>query len=305
MIAEAIVLLNLFQAVVLALRHYRMGKLQNDDKGFINIGCSRNMTGNIAYLSDFKKFDGGYVTFGGGAHGGRISGKSTLKTDSLEFENVYFATLDESLLWHRRLGHVNFKNINMLVQDNLVRGMPIKRFENDQTCVACLKGKQHIASWNGPKYMFNIDSLTQSMNYVPIAPGTISDESVGTQGDLNVDGTHNENDDKDKSEDDNSPKEVNAAGQHVNTASLEVNTGASDTLKAIHVEFFNDRDATEVDLGNIPDSYRVPTTSHTRIHKDYPIKNVIGETEPTSIVKALSDSSWVEAMQEELLQFKL
>ncbi|GKE73799.1 hypothetical protein Tco_1535840, partial [Tanacetum coccineum] len=45
-------------------------------------GCSRHMTGNIAYLSYFKEFDGGYVTFGRGAHGGRISGKGTLKTDS-------------------------------------------------------------------------------------------------------------------------------------------------------------------------------------------------------------------------------
>ncbi|GKD64157.1 putative ribonuclease H-like domain-containing protein [Tanacetum coccineum] len=177
------------------------------------------MTGNIAYLSDFKEFDGGYVTFGGGAHGGRISGKGTLKTDSLDFEDVYFvnelkfnlfsvsqmcdkknyvlftdteclvlspnfklpdesqillkiprkdnmysfdmknivpkesltclvakATLDESMLWHKRLGHINFKNINKLVKDSLVRGLPITRFENDQTCVACLKGKQHRAS---------------------------------------------------------------------------------------------------------------------------------------------------------------
>ncbi|GJW50521.1 putative ribonuclease H-like domain-containing protein [Tanacetum coccineum] len=56
------------------------------------------------------------------------------------------ATLDESMLWHRRLGHVNFKTINKLVKDNLVRGLPSKRFENDQTCVACLKGKQHKAS---------------------------------------------------------------------------------------------------------------------------------------------------------------
>ncbi|GKB17939.1 putative ribonuclease H-like domain-containing protein [Tanacetum coccineum] len=56
------------------------------------------------------------------------------------------ATLDESMLWHRRLGHVNFKTINKLVKDNLVRGLPTKRFENDQTCVACLKGKQHKAS---------------------------------------------------------------------------------------------------------------------------------------------------------------
>ncbi|GJV45549.1 ribonuclease H-like domain-containing protein [Tanacetum coccineum] len=30
------------------------------------------------------------------------------------------ATLDESMLWHRRLGHINFKNINKLVMDNLL-----------------------------------------------------------------------------------------------------------------------------------------------------------------------------------------
>ncbi|GKA08113.1 putative ribonuclease H-like domain-containing protein [Tanacetum coccineum] len=177
------------------------------------------MTGNMSYLSDFKEFNGGYVTFGGGANGGRITGKGTIKTGNLDFEDVYFvkelkfnlfsvsqmcdrknnvlftdtkclvlstnfklpdksqillrvprknnmysvdmknivpkesltclvakATLDESMLWHRRLGHINFKNINKLVKDNLVRGLPSKRFENDQTYVACLKGKQHKAS---------------------------------------------------------------------------------------------------------------------------------------------------------------
>ncbi|GJQ90312.1 hypothetical protein Tco_0001451 [Tanacetum coccineum] len=58
------------------------GKPLMDDKGFIDSGHSRHMTGNITYLSDFKEFDGGYVTFGRGAHGGRISGKGTLETDS-------------------------------------------------------------------------------------------------------------------------------------------------------------------------------------------------------------------------------
>nr|GEY11088.1 putative reverse transcriptase, RNA-dependent DNA polymerase [Tanacetum cinerariifolium] len=56
------------------------------------------------------------------------------------------ATLDESMLWHRRLGHVNFKTINKLVKENLVRGLPTKHFKNEQTCVACLKGKKHKAS---------------------------------------------------------------------------------------------------------------------------------------------------------------
>ncbi|GKC18852.1 putative ribonuclease H-like domain-containing protein [Tanacetum coccineum] len=171
------------------------------------------------YLSDFKEFDRGYVTFRGRAKGGRITGKRTLKTNKLDFEDVYFvkelqfnlfsvsqmcdkknsvlfidtgcfvlspnfklhdesqvlliiprknnmysvdmkntipkecltclvvkATLYESMLWHRRLGHVNLKTINKLVKDNLLKGLPIKCFENDQTCVACLKGKQHKAS---------------------------------------------------------------------------------------------------------------------------------------------------------------
>nr|GEV11032.1 retrovirus-related Pol polyprotein from transposon TNT 1-94 [Tanacetum cinerariifolium] len=56
------------------------------------------------------------------------------------------ATLDESNLWHKRLGHINFKTINKLVRGNLVRGLPLKLFENDHTYVACQKKKQHKAS---------------------------------------------------------------------------------------------------------------------------------------------------------------
>ncbi|GJX05883.1 putative ribonuclease H-like domain-containing protein [Tanacetum coccineum] len=56
------------------------------------------------------------------------------------------ATIDESNLFHRRLGHINFKTINKLVRGNLVRGLPSKLFENDHTCIACQKGKQHKAS---------------------------------------------------------------------------------------------------------------------------------------------------------------
>ncbi|GJS74732.1 ribonuclease H-like domain-containing protein [Tanacetum coccineum] len=159
----------------------KTGHPQKEDQGYVDSGCSRHMTGNMSYLSDFKEFDGGYVTFRGGAKRGKITGKGTLKTVKLDFKDVYFvkelqfnlfsvsqmcdkknsvlftdtgcfvlspdfkladesqATLNESMLWHRRLGYVNFKTINKLVKENLVRGLPTKRFENDQTCVACLK----------------------------------------------------------------------------------------------------------------------------------------------------------------------
>ncbi|GJW81952.1 retrovirus-related pol polyprotein from transposon TNT 1-94 [Tanacetum coccineum] len=201
------------------------GNPQQDlkDKGVIDSGCSRHMTGNRSYLTDYEEIDGGFVAFGGNSKGGKITGKGKIRTGKLDFEDVYFvkelkfnlfsvsqmcdkknsvlftdtacvvlspdfkltdenhvllkvprkdnmysvdlknvvpqggltclfakAIPDESNLWHRRLGHVNFKIINKLVRGNLVRGLPSKLFEINQTCVACQKGKQHRASCRKP-----------------------------------------------------------------------------------------------------------------------------------------------------------
>nr|GEX84238.1 hypothetical protein [Tanacetum cinerariifolium] len=43
-------------------------------------GRLKHMTGNISYLTNFKEHDGGYVAFGGGAKGGKIIGKGTIRT---------------------------------------------------------------------------------------------------------------------------------------------------------------------------------------------------------------------------------
>nr|GEV02504.1 ribonuclease H-like domain-containing protein [Tanacetum cinerariifolium] len=171
------------------------------DKRVIDSGCSRHMTGNMSYLSDFEELNRGYVAFGGNSKGGKITRKGKVKTGKLDFDDVYFvkelkfnlfsvsqmcdkknnvlftdteclvlssdfklpdasqvllrvpgennmynvnltnivpsgdftclfakATLNESNLWHRWLGHVNFKTINKLVKGNLVRGLPTKIF---------------------------------------------------------------------------------------------------------------------------------------------------------------------------------
>ncbi|KAD3067893.1 hypothetical protein E3N88_35773 [Mikania micrantha] len=57
------------------------------------------------------------------------------------------ASFKESNLWHRRLGHVNLKTMNQLVKHGLVRGLPMKDFNCDENCTACLKGKQHKVSF--------------------------------------------------------------------------------------------------------------------------------------------------------------
>ncbi|GJY18249.1 putative ribonuclease H-like domain-containing protein [Tanacetum coccineum] len=136
--------------------------------------------------SDYQDIDGGFVAFAGSPKGGKITGKenSVLFTAeclilSPDFklldesqvllkvpkqDNMYSfdlkkvvpsggltcliakATIDESNLWHKRLGRINLKTMNKLVRGNLVRGLPSKHFENDHSCVACQKGKLHKAS---------------------------------------------------------------------------------------------------------------------------------------------------------------
>nr|GEX46930.1 ribonuclease H-like domain-containing protein [Tanacetum cinerariifolium] len=54
------------------------GQNSNSDSG-----CSRHMTGNISYLSDYEPYDGGYVSFGQG--GCKITGKGTIKTEMNDF----------------------------------------------------------------------------------------------------------------------------------------------------------------------------------------------------------------------------
>ncbi|GJX92589.1 hypothetical protein Tco_0347175 [Tanacetum coccineum] len=74
----------------ITFKRHNYGYPQKEDQGYVDNGCSRHMTSNMSYLSNFKEFDGGYVTFGGGAKGGRITCKGTLKTGKLDFEDVYF-----------------------------------------------------------------------------------------------------------------------------------------------------------------------------------------------------------------------
>ncbi|GKD62370.1 putative ribonuclease H-like domain-containing protein, partial [Tanacetum coccineum] len=82
------------------------------------------------------------------------------------------ATSDESKLWHRRLGHINFKNLNKLVKGNLVRGLPSKVFKNDHTCVACHKGKQHRAS-SKAKLERLITELLHTLHMDPFGPTSV------------------------------------------------------------------------------------------------------------------------------------
>ncbi|GJT52633.1 hypothetical protein Tco_0978790 [Tanacetum coccineum] len=108
------------------------GNPQQDlkNKGVIDSGFSRHITGNRSYLTDYEEIDEGFVAFRGNSKGGKITGKDFKSTDenhvllkvprkdnmySVDLKELFFsmrshlsllfakATPDESNLWHRRL----------------------------------------------------------------------------------------------------------------------------------------------------------------------------------------------------------
>ncbi|GJX44178.1 putative ribonuclease H-like domain-containing protein [Tanacetum coccineum] len=359
---------------------------QKEDQGYVHSGFSRHMTGNMSYLLDFKEFDEGYVTFGGGAKGEKITGKGTLKTGKLDFEDVYFVKKNN-------MYSVDIKKI--VPKESLTVLLKATQFKNRVMSKFCnkkgIKREFSIArtpQQNGVAERRNrtlikaartmlVDSKLPTSFYAevynirtrkveenlhirffedkPILAGTkkVLVRSSSTE-------TKEQAQDyilmplwKDGSLFDSSSKNasnflVMLERRMMKVTNVNTSRGASHTHEATHIEFFSDEDEPEVDLGNIINSYTVRTTPNTRIHKDHPIDNVIGDVkssvqtrrmtkptykqgflndvyeqktydtlntclyacflsqiEPTSIAKALFDSSGVEAMQEELLHFKL
>ncbi|GJV78613.1 ribonuclease H-like domain-containing protein [Tanacetum coccineum] len=80
---------------------YPQRALQN--KGIVDSGCSRHMTGNKAYLAEYQDFNGGPVAFGGSK--GYITGKGKNKTGKLDFEDVCFV---------KELQHFNLFSVSQM-----------------------------------------------------------------------------------------------------------------------------------------------------------------------------------------------
>ncbi|GJU93982.1 hypothetical protein Tco_1318738 [Tanacetum coccineum] len=59
-------------------------------KGMFDSGCSKHMTGNKALLTDYQDIDGGFVSFSGSTRGGKITGIGKIRTNKIDFEDVFF-----------------------------------------------------------------------------------------------------------------------------------------------------------------------------------------------------------------------
>ncbi|GJQ95395.1 putative ribonuclease H-like domain-containing protein [Tanacetum coccineum] len=235
----------------------------------------------------------------------------------------------------------------------------------------------HNVVGSGPDWLFDIDALTRTMNYEPIVAGTQSNGFADTKASDNTDPKSSQDDGSKPSSDDgkkvdkDSRKDSEGIDQekednvnntnNVNAASTnEVNAVGGKTSIELPLDpnmpkledysiFKDDEDVgAEADMHNLDTTIEVSLIPTTRIHKDHPVDQVIGDLqsttqtrrmsksleehgffstiqqrtihkdlqnclfayflsqeEPKKVIHALKDPSWIKAMQEEVLQFKL
>nr|GEU64721.1 hypothetical protein [Tanacetum cinerariifolium] len=278
--AKYVAAVNYYFLTLSSIQHALTQALKT--KGIVDSGCSRHMTGNKAYLADHQEVnDGGFVAFGSSR--GKITGK---------------AFIDESNLWYKRLGHVNYKTMNKLVKGNLAEavniacyvlnralvtklhnktpyellngrsprldfmrhfGSPVTilntlnhlckfkgkanegflvgyyvtskafRVFNTKTIkvkenlhVRFLENKPNVAE-KGPNWLFDIDSLTNSMNYIPVSVGNQTNKTAGPQ---DTNGNADDKADDDKPKDDTGSKIL--ASDAADSLSKEFEQGSMD-----------------------------------------------------------------------------
>nr|GEW35346.1 hypothetical protein [Tanacetum cinerariifolium] len=261
------------------------------DKGVIESGCSRHMTWNISYLSDFEAINEGYVAFGRNSKGGKITDTECIVLSSdfkfpdenhvllrvpkennmynVDLKNIVpskdltclFAkeTLDESNLCYR-LGHINFKTMNKLVKDPQITDANAT-FEVKEP-----ESEVHVSPSSSAKIKKHNDKTkreAKGKSHVELSTGVrnLSEEFEDFS--------------------DKSINEVNASSTQVLVVGKN-STNSTNTFSAPALEDITYSDAkedvgVEADFSNLETNITVSPIPTTRVYKDHPVTQIIGD----------------------------
>nr|GEX04304.1 hypothetical protein [Tanacetum cinerariifolium] len=156
---------------------------------------------------------------------------------------------------------------------------------------------------SGPDWLFDIDALTRIMNYEPIVVGTQSNGFASTKA--------SDNTDPKSSYDDGSILQVMieisltiniASTNKDNKLPFDLNMPALKDVNTFDFTRDDENDDAMADMNNLDATIQVSPTPTTRIHKDHPLDQVIGDlplaTQTRKMLKNLDEHGFVSTIQQ-------
>nr|GEU60410.1 uncharacterized mitochondrial protein AtMg00810-like [Tanacetum cinerariifolium] len=273
------------------------------DKGVIESGCSRHMTGNRSYLTDYEEIDGGFLTFGGYSTNSKAFRVFNSRTRIVE-ENLH-VKFSETTPNIAESGPNWIFDIDALTKSMNYKLVVAGNQSNGSTCkakVETVPDKDYILLplWNqdplfsssskdSPGDGFNpsrkeeqkdVKDLGNKDSEVP----SLKEPRVNQDNDANVNSTNNIN---------TISPTINAAGLEDNAVEENIVYRCADDPNILDLEeisrFSNaEDDDTGADMNNLDTYFQVSLVPTTRIHKDHPLNQVIGDVQSAIQTRSMS-----------------
>ncbi|GKB85111.1 retrovirus-related pol polyprotein from transposon TNT 1-94, partial [Tanacetum coccineum] len=241
------------------------------------------------------------------------------------------ASKTKSWLWHQRLSHLNFDYITSLAKQGLIRGLPKLKYLKDHLCSACALGKSKKHS-HKPKakdfiqeklYLLHMDlcgpmriqRLMQTIpSLTPYVPPTKNDWKTLFQPMFDeylyptpcVDPQVPADIAPEPAVSTDTPS-LTTIDQDAPSTNHDIEVAHMDNNPYVGIpipEPSYDESSSHVIIPNNVHSLNQPPEHINKWTKDHSIDNVIGDPSRPSYKEALAKSSWIEAIQEELNEFK-
>nr|GEZ06962.1 ribonuclease H-like domain, reverse transcriptase, RNA-dependent DNA polymerase [Tanacetum cinerariifolium] len=244
-----------------------------DTQGRLKIldsGCSRHMTGNISYLSEHEPYDGGYVSFGHGV--GKITGKGIIKTGKLEFENVYFVK--------------EIKNRTLIEAGRTMLAdakLPVT-FWAEVVNTACYVQNRVLVNKSQNKTLYELfNSSIPAIGFLrPFRCHVMILNTLDHLGKFDAKG------------DEGTSSTIISSIKDVASQAVK-----KDVTSLRYIALPN------CGISNPTATSKVPSAEQVKPDVSLTVESKSLTEEPKKIFDALKNPSWVEAMQEELIQFKI
>ncbi|GKC28042.1 putative ribonuclease H-like domain-containing protein [Tanacetum coccineum] len=249
------------------------GNPQQDlkDKGVIDSGCSRHMTGNRSYFTDYEEIDGGFVAFGGNPKEedyweGKFDGKAN--------EGFFMGYSTNSKAFRV------FNGRTRIVEENL----HVKLMKSTKACDNA--GKARMETIPGKYYIL----LPLSIQDPPFSSS--SKDSPDAR--FKPSGEEEKNDAEDPRNEDSEVPEVNVVDPKT---SIELPNDPNMPKLEDIVYLDDDEDVgAEADMNNLDAFMPVSPIPTTRIHKDHPVEQIIGDLNSAPQTRRMTKSVTKQAM---------
>ncbi|GJR46345.1 putative ribonuclease H-like domain-containing protein [Tanacetum coccineum] len=254
------------------------------DQGIFDSGFSRHMTGNKSFLTDYQEVDGGFVAFAGSFKGviaGNQTNKNAGNKDNGTQQYILLPLLYDS---PQNSKDAVADDAGKKSNEELANEGERNGYANSTNRDSTVSPSVSTAGQN----FINVDDLPliPDLEDTGIFSGAYDDEDVGAEADLN-----------------NLETTMNVSP--IPTTRIHKDHPKDQIIRDIN-SATQTRRMTKIFEEHAMVSY-IKKQRRTN-HKDYQnclFACFLSQNEPKKVIQALTDPSWIEAMQEELLQFKL